>query len=391
MIGKDLGTIVSSTLVTDLARPSVISDTSWIKPGRVSWSWWSEPSSPNDYDRLVPFVDLSAELGWEYSLIDLGWHTLKEGKAIPELADYAKSKNVDLILWYNSGGQHNQVDGGPRNLMCDPVARAAEMKKISGWGIKGIKVDFMQSDKQYVMNMYEDILEDAAKYHLFVNFHGCTLPRGWNRTYPNLLTMEAVRGAEQYWDETFAENAQTFHTIYTFTRNVVGSMDYTPTIFNDPADKVKHLTTNAHELAMSVAFESGLQHFVDTPKSYLEQPAYVVNFLKAVPVAWDETRYLAGTPGEMVVLARRKGNDWFIAGLNGTKEDKTVSVPLLFLGNGTYAAEIIIDGKTSREFDLISRSLTAADKLEIPMAARGGFAGLIKTSKTKLASNDQID
>lgn len=378
IIGKDLGTVVSSTLVTDLARPSVLSGTSWIKPGRVSWSWWSEPSSPNNYDQLINFVDLSSELGWEYSLIDLGWHELKEGKGIPELADYANSKNVGLILWYNSGGKHNQVDGGPRNLMCDPAERAAEMEKISSWGVKGVKVDFMQSDKQYVMNLYEDILKDALKYRLVVNFHGCTIPRGWNRTYPHLLTMEAVRGAEQYWDQTFAENAPMFHTIYTYTRNAIGPMDYTPVILNDPPDKKTHQTTNAHELALSVAFESGLLHFVDTPVSYLQQPSYVREFLKIVPAAWDETRYISGVPGETAILARRKGENWFVAGLNGTKQPITTEINMHFLDNGTYEASIIKDSVHPRQFDQVTKLIDNSDVLSVSMAPRGGFVGVVK-------------
>jgi alpha-glucosidase len=378
IIGKDLGIIMESTLITDLARPSVIEDTSWIRPGRVSWSWWSEPSSPNNYEKLVLFVDLAAKLGWEYSLIDLGWQDMKNGGDIRKLVDYAASKGVGIILWYNSGGKHNKVDGNPRDIMHDPVKRAAEMEKIRSWGVKGVKVDFLQSDKQYIMKMYEDILRDAARYHLVVDFHGCTIPRGWSRTYPNLLSMEAVRGAEQYWDETFAENAQTFHTIYTFTRNVVGPMDYTPVIFNDPPDKKKHLTTNAHELALSVAFESGLLHFVDTPDSYLSQPKYVTDFLKIVPVTWDEIRYLSGTPGEMVLLARRKGSDWFIAGLNGTREEKTVNVPLKFLGEGPYDISVITDGPGPRQFNHISQSITRDKELTIRMAPRGGFTGVLK-------------
>ena len=378
IIGETPAAIVESNLVYNLSRPSVLDDVSWIKPGRVSWSWWSDQQSPSNYKKLVPFVDLSAELGWEYSLIDLGWHHMTNGGDIRKLVDYAKTKNVGIIIWYNSGGKHNEVnDAGPRDIMCDPVKRVQEMKKLQEWGIKGVKVDFMQSDKQYLMGLYEDILRDAAHYHLLVDFHGATIPRGWSRTYPNMLTIEAIRGAEQYWDINFAENAHTFHTIYAFTRNVVGPMDYTPVIFNDPPDKQKHKTTYAHELALSVIFESGLQHFVDTPASYLSQPAYVVDFLKVVPVTWDETRYLDGTPGDMVIMARRKGNDWYVAGLNGKKEERTAAVSLAFLGDDEYNASVILDGSDPNSFAQQQKKVSKTDTLPVKMLGRGGFAGRI--------------
>jgi hypothetical protein len=378
IIGNSPGAIIESNLVYNLSRPSVIEDVSWIKPGRVSWSWWSDTSSPSNYSKLVPFVDLSAELGWEYSLIDLGWHHMRNGGDIRKLIAYAKAKNVGLIIWYNSGGKHNEVnDAGPRDIMCDPVRRDQEMKKLQEWGIKGIKVDFMQSDKQYVMKLYEDILRDAARYHLVVDFHGATIPRGWSRTYPNMLTIEAIRGAEQYWDVKFAENAHTFHTIYAYTRNVVGPMDYTPVIFNDPPGKKKHKTTHAHELALSVIFESGLQHFVDTPASYLSQPSYVVDFLKGVPVAWDETRYLDGMPGDMIIMARRKGNNWYVAGLNGTKEEATAMLSLAFLGNGKYKASLILDGNDPNSFAQHKKTVSKTDTIPVKMLGRGGFAGKI--------------
>jgi len=378
IIGNSPGDIIESNLVYNLSRPSVIEDVSWIKPGRVSWSWWSDPPSPNNYSKLVPFVDLAAGLGWEYSLIDLGWHHMTNGGDIRKLIAYAKAKDVGLILWYNSGGKHNEVnDAGPRDIMCDPLRRVQEMKKLQEWGIKGIKVDFMQSDKQYLMKLYEDILRDAARYHLVVDFHGATIPRGWSRTYPNMLTIEAIRGAEQYWDVKFAENAHTFHTIYAYTRNVVGPMDYTPVIFNDPPGKQKHKTTHAHELALSVIFESGLQHFVDTPASYLGQPSYVVDFLKGVPVAWDETRYLDGMPGDMIIMARRKGNDWYVAGLNGTREEKTATLSLAFLGDGQYNASIILDGNDPNDFAHQQKTVSKTDAIPVKMLGRGGFAGKI--------------
>jgi hypothetical protein len=380
IIGNSPGDIQESNLVYNLSRSCVLKDISWIRPGRVSWSWWSDGGSPNDYNKLIPFVDLAATMGWEYSLIDLGWHEMKNGN-IKQLIDYAKSKGVGIILWYNSGGPHNHVDAWHVGIMDNPIKRKAEMKKLESWGVKGVKVDFMQSDKQYLMKLYEDILRDAAKHHLFVDFHGATIPRGWARTYPNMLTMEAIRGAEQYWDTNFAENAHMFHTIYTFTRNVVGSMDYTPVIFGDAPHKISHKTTNAHELATSVAFESGLQHFIDMPESYLSQPEYVIDFLRTVPVVWDEIKYINGKPGELSIIARRHDKDWYIAGLNGEVKAKSVSVPLSFLGEGNYECLLITDGKVPRSFEGKTLKVVQDSVLSVNMAERGGFAARIRLKK----------
>jgi alpha-glucosidase len=377
IVGKTPGTIQESNIVYNLSPPCALADTSWIKPGRVSWSWWSDNSSPADYKKLVPFIDLSARMGWEYSLIDANWHHMKNG-TIEQLIEYAKSKGVGLILWYNSGGKHNRVsDACPCDIMNDPAKRATEMKKLQQWGIKGIKIDFMQSDKQYIIKLYHDIILDAARHHLVVDFHGATIPRGWSRTYPNLLTMEGIRGAEQYWDTVFAENAHTYNTIYTFTRNVIGPMDYTPVIFGNAPQKVPHLTTNAHELATSVAFESGLQHFAGDSKSYLSQPKFVVEFLKKVPVAWDEIRYLGGAPGEFTLMARRKEKEWYVAGLNGESVAKTVRVPLSFLGSEGYVANLITDGKGPRSYENKVMPVKKGDTFTVQMAPRGGFTALI--------------
>jgi hypothetical protein len=374
IVGSTPKTILETNVVHSLSAPCVLKDTSWIKPGRVSWSWWSDPSSPSDFKKLIPFIDLSAKLGWEYSLLDLGWHVMKNGGDVKKLIEYAKSKNVGIILWYNSGGEHNKVsDACPCNIINDPQKRKEEFKKLQEWGVKGVKIDFMQSDKQYIMKLYQDILKDAAEYKLFVDFHGATIPRGWARTYPNLLTQEAIRGAEQYWDTVFAKNAHTFHTIYTFTRNVVGSMDYTPVIFSMPKGKVPHKTTNAHELATSVAFESGLQHFADDAKSYLSQPKYVLDFLSEVPVTWDETKYLDGEPGKLTLIARRKGQKWFVAGLNGLKENQIVTVKFDFLGEGIYKANIIKDGKDQFSYENEIIDISKNQELKINMAGRGGF------------------
>lgn len=381
LFSDTLAPIVETNVVTHLSPPNAIADTSWIKPGRVSWSWWGDTSSPNDYNRLVPFIDLSADMGWEYSLIDLGWHEMKNGN-IEQLARYAADKGVGLILWYNSGGPHNEVHpAGPEDLMHIPEVRRAEMARIQKMGIKGIKVDFMQSDKQYIMQLYLDILKDAADHKLLVDFHGSTLPRGFARTYPNLMTMESIRGTEQYWDPNFAENAHTFHTIYTFTRNVVGSMDYTPVVLSTPAEKMVRKTTNAHELALSVAFESGLQHYCDTVAAYRSLPEYAKDLLRNVPAAWDETRFLGGYPGELSILARRNGETWFVSVLNGTAAKKATTVDFSFLPEGTYELDAIVDGGSQKQTEHINRKVGANESIKIEMLPRGGAAIALKPIK----------
>ncbi len=374
VVGPELGTIVETNLVTHLAAPSMVKDTSWIKPGRSSWSWWSDSDSPQDYARMVPFVDLAASMGWEYFLVDANWDTMKGGDW-KQLAAYAKTKNVRLLLWYNSGGPNNTVTERPRDRMFDREARRAEMKTISEAGIAGIKVDFFQSDKQITMQQHLDILQDAADFKLLVNFHGCTLPRGWSRTYPNLMSHEAIKGGEVYkFGKTFPPKAATHNAIVPFTRNVVGPMDYTPITFSDMNHP--HLTTYGHELALSVVFESGILHLADSVKSYAGLPEAPKAFLKDVPVAWDETRFVTGYPGKQAVLARRKGNVWYVGGISGLTEASAAKVSLSFLGKDAkrrFDVTVIGDGDTDRSFASRNATYTAAETIDVPLRGRGGF------------------
>ena len=378
IIGETPANMIESNMVYNLSEPCKLNDISWIKPGRASWSWWLDHSSSGDYKKIVPFIDLAADMGWEYSLVDAGWDVMKNG-TIEKLNDYAKTKKVGLILWYNSGGPHTKVDATPRDRMFDPSVREKEMEKIEKMGIKGIKVDFFQSDKPKIIGLYLDILRDAARHHLFVDFHGCTLPRGWSRTFPNLLSMEAVRGAEQYWDTSFAENAHNYHTIYMYTRNAVGPMDYTPVGFS--TSQVPHKTTNAHEIALSIVFESGLLHFIDNSKAYKALPDYAQSLIKSVPVSWDETKYIAGEPGKLIVIARRKGNDWYLAGINGEKIEKEISFGLPFIKEGDFSVSFICDGKDDKSLIHEQTGFKPGDTLKIKLLGRGGFSGILKKKK----------
>ncbi|HEY4155974.1 MAG TPA: glycoside hydrolase family 97 catalytic domain-containing protein, partial [Puia sp.] len=319
--GKSLKTIFESNLVNHLSDPNRIGDVSWVKPGRSSWSWWSDHKSSRDFNSLKKYIDLSKEMGWEYSLVDANWD-LMQGGNIEQLANYAKTLGVRLSLWYNSAGPHSKITERPRDIMSDPQKRKEELKKIRAWGIAAIKVDFFNSDKQELIKLYQDILKDAAAEHIMVLFHGCTLQRGWARTWPNLVTMEGVHGAEQYtWDKKFSAESPAQNIIYGLTRNVVGSMDYTPVTFSSyPC--CRHSTTNAYELALSVLFESGIIHFADGAGNYEKTDANIHEFLRKVPSTWDDSRFIQGYPGKELVIARRSGDDWYVAAANGEDMEK---------------------------------------------------------------------
>jgi len=372
MVAESPGRFIESTLVTDLNPPCLVQDTSWIKPGRVAWSWWSDHDSPQDYLKMAPFVDLAAEMGWEYFLVDANW-TLMDHGDVRQLAQYAAQKGVGLFLWYNSGGEHNIVTEKPRGCMKAEEVRQSEFKLLRQWGIKGVKIDFFQSDKQDIMALYHDILRDAAEHEIMVNFHGCTLPRGWERTWPHLMTMEAVRGAECYtFASEFPVKAPQHNAIVPFTRNAVGPMDYTPCGFSD--DKYPHVTTAAHELALAVVFESGLLHFCDRTSAYRELPPEPKSFLRDVPVAWDDTRFVAGEPGRFVVIARRNQDAWYVGAINGEAGAAQIAVPLGFVGDGRFDATIIGDGDDARSFASRRAVVGSGDVIELSLRPYGGAA-----------------
>jgi hypothetical protein len=375
IVGDTAGRIVESDLVTDLSPPSAIRDASWVKPGRASWSWWSESDSPKHAERLNAYVDLAAEMGWEYSLVDANWNLMQTGR-IEDVVAHAREKGVGLLFWYNSGGPHNDVTEAPRDRMHTREARRAEFARLKEWGVKGVKVDFWHSDKQDRIRQYRDVMADAAEFGLLVDFHGSTVPRGWSREFPNLVSMEGVFGAEQYkFRDTYPGKAAWHNTVLAFTRNVVGPMDYTPVTFSDV--KYPHKSTSAHELALSVVFESGVQHFADSVDAYRALPDAPKTFLKQVPAAWDETRVLSGEPGRSVVIARRAGAVWYVGGLNGQDTAESTRVALGFLGAGSssfsWSMTLIRDGADDRAFDSAARAVKATESVTVPMRPRGGF------------------
>lgn len=373
--GPSLATIVESTLVTDVSDPSTVKDVSWIKPGRVAWSWWSDNPSPKHANAQRKFIDLAAEMGWEYVLVDANWTIMDQGN-LREVLDYAKTKNVGVLLWYNSGGPHNLVSEKPRDCFTYGKVREFEMDLLKQWGVKGVKVDFFQSDKQDVIGLYHGILRDAASRHIMVNFHGCTLPRGWERTYPHLMSMEAVRGAECYiFDETYPEKAPVQNTILPFTRNAVGPMDYTPVTLSN--HQYPHRTTYAHELALSVLFTSGWLHLADRAEAYRALPEVPKNFLKQVPVTWDETRFIEGYPGRYAVVARRKGTIWYLAGINGQKQSQEIVIKSGPWSGVAKACTLIEDGTDGKSFRSQKAGFSAEKPVTVSLLPNGGFAALL--------------
>jgi alpha-glucosidase len=382
IVGDQAGRILESDLVSDLAPPSTIANTSWVKPGRAAWSWWSKSDSPKHAEDLNAFTDLAAEMGWEYALVDANWNFMQTG-TIEDVVAHAKTKNVGLLFWYNSGGPHNDVTEAPRDRMFDRDTRRKEFEKLKAWGVKGVKVDFWHSDKQDRIRQYRDILRDAADYQMMVNFHGSTIPRGWSREFPNLVGMEAVFGAEQYkFRDFYAPKAPWHNTVLPFTRNAIGPMDFTPVTFSDA--KYPHQTTNAHELALSVVFENPIQHFADSIESYRSMPDAVKTFLKQVPTAWDDTRVLRGEPGGQLVIARRNGDVWYIAGINGQDIRNGGGFDVAFLGDGAWRGSMIKDGPSDREFEVTIAGVTIAGisadaapgrthNFGVEMRPRGGF------------------
>lgn len=373
IVGK-LADLVESTLITDVSEPAAFKDTKWIEPGSAAWVYWAYNHGSKDYQRVIEYIDLAVKMKWPYVLIDWEWDTMTNGGTLKDALNYARSKGIKTLLWYNSGTEW--LGATPADRLLTHEKREKEFSWLREIGVSGIKVDFFAGDQQAMMQYYIDILEDAAKHNLLVNFHGATVPRGWARTYPNLMSTEAVYGAEWYNNNgILTDKAASHNTTLPFTRNIVGSMDYTPVTFSN--SQHEHKTSFAHELALAVAFESGLQHFADRPSAYYDLPEAPREFLKNFPTTWDETKLINGYPGEMVVIARRKGKLWYVAGLNGKDTAQTLNLTFNFLGNSNYSFQIFKDGIDAKSIASETRSIKKSNTLQIQCLPRGGFAAVI--------------
>jgi hypothetical protein len=335
-VARDLKPIVETTVAWDVVEPQYEASQVY-EPSRGSWSWILKMDSNTTYPVQLQYVDFSAAMGWETILVDALWDTQIGRENMEKIAAYAKEKGVRLFVWYNSNGYWNDAPQGPRNIMNRSVTRRQEMAWLQKLGVKGIKVDFFGSDKQVMLQLYEDILVDANDFGLQCVFHGCTLPRGWERMYPNFASAEAVVASENLYFGQYRCDREAFSaTLHPFIRNTVAAMDfggstlnkvYNP--FNDTARRGSiRRTSDVFALATAVLFQSYVQHFAMTPENLTDAPAWAVDFMKDVPTKWDEVKFIDGYPGKYVVLARRAGDKWYYVGINASPESRTVEVDL---------------------------------------------------------------
>lgn len=339
-VGKTLAPIVETTVPFDVVKPLYQAKGEYTY-GRGSWSWIIGMDGSTNYKEQLRYIDFSAAMGYQSVLVDALWDKQIGRDKIEELAKYGKNKGVALYLWYNSNGYWNDAPQTPRGIMDNAIARRKEMKWMQSIGIRGIKVDFFGGDKQMTMQLYEDILSDANEYGLLVIFHGCTLPRGWERMYPNFASSEAVLASENLHFSQGSCDHEAFNaTLHPFIRNTVGSMDFGGSALNKyyNADNAprgsRRVTSDVYALATAVLFQSPVQHFALAPNNLTDAPAWAIDFMKEVPTAWDEVRFIDGYPGKYVILARRHGDKWYIAGVNAQKETLKLKVNLPMFSNG---------------------------------------------------------
>lgn len=382
-VGTDLAPIVETTIAFDVVEPRFESTRSY-EFGKSTWSWivWQDASC--NYDDQKTYIDFASELGYPYCLIDAFWDQNIGRDRIEELSRYARSKGVSLFLWYASSGWWNDISQSPVHIMSDPIARKKEMRWLESIGVKGIKVDFFGGDKQETMRIYESILSDADDCGIMVIFHGCTLPRGWERMYPNYVGSEAVRASEnlvfsQYECDIEAVNA----TLHPFIRNSVGCMEFGGTFLNKRLNRAngqpdargriggtERKTSDAFQLATAVLFQNPIQNFALTPNNLEDAPAAAIEFMREVPTTWDETRYIAGTPSKDAVIARRCGSTWYVGAVNAVDETLELDVNGIVAVLGGSSAEAIYTDE--------GQLVTAESKFKKPIkVARNDGAVLI--------------
>ena len=341
-VGESLKPIVETTVPWDVVEPRYTTKQDY-RMGRSTWSWilWQDDSS--NFDDQVKYVDLAAALGYEYVLVDSWWDNNMGYQKMEKLVEYARSKGIGIFLWYSSSGYWNDIEQSPINKMDNAIIRKQEMSWMQKLGVKGIKVDFFGGDKQETMRLYEDILSDADDHGLMVIFHGCTLPRGWERMYPNYVGSEAVLASENLiFNQHFCDNEAFNACLHPFIRNTVGCMEFGGTFLNKRLNRgndggTTRRTTDVFQLATAVLFQNPIQNFALAPNNLTDAPQLCINFMKQVPTTWDEVRFIDGYPGKYVVLARRHGDTWYVAGINATQEPLKLKVDLPMLSGKTVS------------------------------------------------------
>ncbi len=380
-VGETLKPIVETTIPYDVVEPlyplnSTLSTLN--SSGRYTWSWLIWQDNSINYDDQVKFIDLASAMGYEFCLVDNWWDQNIGRDRMAELSKYAQSKGVSLMLWYNSNGAENDAPQTPRNCLDNSIARDREMAWLQSIGVKGIKVDFFGGDKQETMKLYEDILFDANRYGIQCVFHGCTLPRGWERMYPNYIASEAVLASENvYFDEGAARRQAFDLSMHPFCRNAVGTMDWGGVIMNkymSKDNKSRHTrkTTDAFEMASAFTNQTAIQCIAMQPNNLQELNGVTLDFLKHIPTTWDETRYVDGYPGKYVVLARRHGSQWYVAGLNALKEPLTLNLDL-----SDYGVTKLLNDQVDKKGNVADAAVTdlklKKGKVKITMQPNGGF------------------
>ncbi|GGF22136.1 alpha-glucosidase [Echinicola rosea] len=366
----DLGTVVESTLGTDLAKPQIDMPTDFVVPGQAAWSWALGKDESITYDIQKSHIDFAAKMDYEHCLIDVNWDTTIGYDKIAELVTYAAEKGVKVHLWYNSAGSWNTTPYHPRNMLVEDEDRMSEFKRIKAMGVAGVKIDFFGGDGQSMIGYYHAILKDAAEVGLMVNFHGTTLPRGWQRTYPHLMTMESVKGFEMItFEQAFADRVPAHCAVLPFTRNVFDPMDFTPMSL-DEIPNIDRRTSKAFELALTVVYESGIQHLAESPEGTAKQQQEIIHYLQQLPKTWENTKFIDGYPGEFAVLARKGEGKWYVAGINGSEQSKSVQLTLPFSdASGRWL--LITDSADKSRFEIDEVAVSELDSVNL--SANTGF------------------
>ena len=374
-VGETLKPVVETTVPWDVVTPRYTTKHDY-KPGRSTWSWivWQDDSM--NYDDQVRYIDLAADMGYEYILIDAGWDQQIGYERMAQLIKYARSKQVDVFLWYSSSGYWNDIVQSPTNRMDNSIIRKQEMNWLQSQGVKGIKVDFFGGDKQETIRLYEEILSDADDHGLMVIFHGCTLPRGWERMYPNYVGSEAVLASENMiFSQHFCDNEAFNATLHPFIRNTVGCMEFGGVFLNKRLNRgndggTTRRTTDIFQLATAVLFQNPIQNFALTPNNLTDAPALCIDFMKQVPTTWNETRFIDGYPGRYVVLARRHGNVWYIAAANATAEPLKLKLSLPMLPAGETVSVYFDDKKLQPQCK--EQKIKSDGTLQLTLQPQGG-------------------
>lgn len=378
-VGESLKPIVETTVPWDVVEPRYHTEHLY-KMGRGTWSWilWQDGSI--NYDDQVRYIDLAAAMGYEYVLIDNWWDKNIGHERMAELIKHAQAKGVDVFLWYSSSGYWNDIEQGPINRMDNSIIRKREMRWLQSQGVKGIKVDFFGGDKQETMRLYEEILSDADDHGLMVIFHGCTLPRGWERMYPNYVGSEAVLASENLiFNQHFCDNEAFNATLHPFIRNAVGCMEFGGVFLNKRLNKGNdggniRRTTDVFQLATAVLFQNPIQNFALAPNNLTDAPQLCLDYLKQMPTTWDETRFIDGYPGRYVILARRHADTWYVAAINATKEPLKLNLSLLMLAG----QKVSFYGDGKKQQPLLKTQVVKADgMLQFTLLPQGG-AVLVK-------------